>query len=87
MKPYQLRIRVCEADQKIITALSEDSGVSIADIATMILHAGARAIDENNGRLPLPLRFTIEGAEPSKKADFAGDPAPRNASRAAPFNS
>ena len=42
-----------------MTALAESAGLSVTDVATALLHAAAKAVKENHGRMPIPLDFRI----------------------------
>ena len=64
VKPNQIRIRISAEDTAIISALAEDSGLSLTDVATAMLHGAAKAVRDNHGRMPIPLLFHIIEPQP-----------------------
>jgi hypothetical protein len=54
-----LRLYLSEENTAKVVALCERAEVSRADLLTRITVAGLRAIEENGGRIALPLRFKV----------------------------
>jgi hypothetical protein len=58
-KGIQCRVRLAESDEGVMKRISQQSGLAVSDLLTVILYAGIQAIKEENNKFPLPLRFKI----------------------------
>jgi len=54
-----LSLRLSPSVRKTVKKLSDDSGVTQAQLFDVILRAGCTAIEKNGGRFQFPLKFEV----------------------------
>src|SRR4051794_35405948 len=60
------KIRPFEGDKEIAQKIADETGLDVVDVLSLALSAGLKAIEENDFKMPLPLKFQI--AESSQTA-------------------
>ena len=56
-----VRIRPFSGDEKIAEIISQRTGLSVIDVMSLALQAGLKAIEEDDYRMDLPIRFKVVG--------------------------
>jgi len=62
-----LNVRFSEAQLSALREIAAKNGVNVAQLVRWSVDALIRQVEQNNGRLTLPIEFALEPAKPKSK--------------------
>ena len=81
MKPKKAkptRIRPFAGDKEIAEKISDNTGLDVIVVMSFAMHAGLKALEENNYRMDMPFKFNLiptpKSKEPPAKAGQMREP-------------